>query len=194
MTGLVADWGILAGGTSPLDSLGVSKESESLQKEIVQSQKSILRNNELARKSIVLEVLQEFLLTGQEPFPNILVQRLHYLEDVSEEEYPEQGLMSESSLRFFLHFAQWLTSTYLDANLPDIVLTPDGNILAIWNPEKNRYFSLSFQNDGNVCFVAFFPNSRRSSRINRMTGVSTVDDILTAVNFPRLLGWIQPAA
>jgi len=173
------------GGSSPLDSLGESDES----KDIVRARKYLLSVLESNKQSIVLEVLKEFLdSAGKETFPKDLIERLTYLEEVSEEEYPEQGLISEGSLRFFLHFIQWLTR-FPSFDYPDVVLTPEGNIRALWKPTKNRYFALEFLKDGVVRFVAFYPGSKVPSKTTRISGITTIDDLLEASRFPHILGW-----
>ena len=180
------------GGSSPLDSLGESKES----KDIVNARInlfSVLESTKqsifLDKQSIVLEVLKEFWASaGKDTFPKDLIERLTYLEEVSEEEYPEQGLISEGSLRFFLHFIQWLTR-FPTFDYPDVVLTPEGNISAIWKPAKNRYFDLEFLKDGVVRFVGSYPGTKAPSKMIRFSGRATIDNLLEASRFPHILGW-----
>ena len=173
------------GGSSPLDSLGESEES----KNIVRAQRELFSVLESTKQSIVLEVLKEFLnSSGKEAFPKDLIERLTYLEEVSEEEYPEQGLISEGSLRFFLHFIQWLTR-FPSFDYPDVVLTPEGNISAIWKPAKNRYFDLEFLKDGVVRFVGSYPGTKAPSKMIRFSGRTTIDNLLEASQFPHILGW-----
>ena len=173
------------GGSSPLDSLGESEES----KDIARARKYLFSVLESNKQSIVLEVLKEFWdSAGQETFPKVLVERLTYLEEVSEEEYPEQGLISEGSLRFFLHFIQWLTR-FPTFDYPDVVLTPEGNISAIWKPAKNRYFDLEFLKDGVVRFVGSYPGTKAPSKMIRFSGRTTIDNLLEASQFPHILGW-----
>lgn len=190
MTYSVATWEQWTAGYSPLDSIGESEDSKSVARE----QKEFLRRIESNKPSVALEVLNEFLTSkGKETFPQTLIERLSYLEEVSEEEYPEQGLISEGSLRFFLCFIQWLTR--LSAfDYPDVVLTPDGNIRAIWRSEKNRYFALEFLQDGIVRFVAFYPGSRAPSKMIRSSGMTTIDNLLEASQFPHVLGWDRISA
>ena len=173
------------GGSSPLDSLGESEES----KDIARARKYLFSVLESNKQSIVLEVLKEFWdSAGQETFPKVLIERLTYLEEVSEEEYPEQGLISEGSLRFFLHFIQWLTR-FPTFDYPDVVLTPEGNISAIWKPAKNRYFDLEFLKDGVVRFVGSYPGTKAPSKMIRFSGRATIDNLLEASQFPHILGW-----
>jgi len=173
------------GGSSPLDSLGESDES----KDIVRARKYLLSVLESNKQSIVLEVLKEFWdSSGQETFPKELIARLTYLEEVSEEEYPGQGLISEGSLRFFLHFIQWLTC-FPTFDYPDVVLTPEGNISAIWKPAKNRYFDLEFLKDGVVRFAGSYPGTKAPSKMIRFSGRATIDNLLEASQFPHILGW-----
>ena len=179
------------GGSSPLDSLGESNESKDIRarKYLFSVLESTKQSIVLDKQSIVLEVLKEFWdSAGKETFPKDLIDRLAYLEKVSEEEFPEQGLISEGSLRFFLFFIQWLTrfKTY---EYPDVVLTPEGNIRALWKPTKNRYFALEFLKDGVVRFVAFYPGSKVPSKTTRISGITTVDDLLEDSRFPHVLGW-----
>ena len=185
MTAYAATLGQWIGGFSPLDSLGESRES----KDIARARKYLFSSMESIKHSIVLEVLKEFLdSAGKETFPNDLIDRLAYLEEVSEEEYPEQKLISEGSLRFFLHFIQWLTR-FRSFDYPDVVLTPEGNIRALWKPTKNRYFALEFLEDGVVRFVAFYPGAKVPSKTTRISGITTVDDLLEDSRFPYVLGW-----
>lgn len=173
------------GGSSPLDSLGESEES----KDIVRVRKYLFSVLESTKQSIVLEVLKEFWdSAGKKTFPQNLIERLTYLEEVSEEEYPEQGLISEGSLRFFLHFIQWLTR-FPSFDYPDVVLTSEGNISAIWRPAKNRYFDLEFLKDGVVRFVGAYPGTKAPSKMIRFSGRATIDNLLEASRFPHILGW-----
>lgn len=177
-------------GFSPLDSLGESEES----KDIVRVRKNLFSSLESTKQSIVFEVLKEFLdSAGIETFPKNLIERLTYLEEVSEEEYPEQGLISEGSLRFFLYFIQWI-SRFPSFEYPDVVLTPEGNIRAIWKPSKNRYFALEFLYDGELRFVSFFPGLKAPSKTNRISGIANIDNLLEASRFPYVLGWNKISA
>ncbi|MGC8501071.1 MAG: hypothetical protein ACP5OS_07860 [Leptospirillia bacterium] len=185
MTYSVATWEQWTAGYSPLDSIGESEDSKSL----VREQKEFLRRIESNKPSLVLEVLNEFLASkGKETFPQTLIERISYLEEVSEEEYPEQGLISEGSLRFFLCFIQWL-SRFPAFDYPDVVLSPEGNICAIWKPTKNRYFDLEFLKDGVVRFVGSYPGTKAPSKMIRFSGRTTVDNLLEASRFPHILGW-----
>jgi hypothetical protein len=119
------------------------------------------------------------------PFAERLANRLEYLVEASQEEYPYQSPISSESLRWFVYL---LIST---PNLvyPDVVLSPSGNIRVEWHAARNRHFAIEFSPDGNARFVVFAPDSKHPMKTSRFSGIVSVEALIETVRPYGVLKW-----
>jgi len=98
---------------------------------------------------------------------------------------PDEEPVSYDSLKYFIYF---LISTP-NLKYPDIVLTPTNEIRAQWRTAPNRHFAVSFMSTGDVRFVIFKPNNIDPDRIDRVSGITTVETLIETVQPLRVLEW-----
>jgi len=115
----------------------------------------------------------------------LLSQRLAELLASSREEAGQEPEMSRSSLKWFLDFLK-ANSTL---RCPLISLSPEGNIYATWRRNRDRLFSAHFLPSGVVRFVVFTPNPRERGAVTRLSGATTVSNLLDTVRPHAVLAW-----
>lgn len=113
-----------------------------------------------------------------------LKRRLHFLYE------PDDGQdvrVSPGSMRQFLQFMQ------KDRKLrfPAIVITDKKNIKAIWRVSESQIFWIEFQPNGDVTYLAFFPNDKRSDGIERTSALSTAEDVSARAKSIGALRWMR---
>jgi hypothetical protein len=108
-------------------------------------------------------------LAGFEYTANRLGQILLFQEELEPDEQP----LSLSSLKQFIRFL--LEHSYLRE--PSIVVTDRGNVKAIWEYSENKIFWIEFYPSGDVRYLAFVPNERRSDGVERTAAWSAASDV-----------------
>ena len=117
-------------------------------------------------------------------FAHELAVRLNFLhEDVNED--PEEDPISIESLRNFISFLRNTTNL----KYPNVVLTPSNEICAQWRTAPNRHFAVVFQPTGEARFVIFTPNPKDPDKIDRLSGITSVDSLMVTVRPHRVLEW-----
>lgn len=122
-------------------------------------------------------------------FAERLAKRLHYLARISEEEYPEQAPISRESLEDFVAFLKATPNLAY----PGVVLTPSGNIQAEWRKANKRHLAVEFVGNGDVHFVVFAPDPRKSYKTTRASGVATVESLMDIVRPYGVDSWATEA-
>ncbi|GJL78822.1 MAG: hypothetical protein NPINA01_18110 [Nitrospinaceae bacterium] len=123
------------------------------------------------------------------PFGLKLADRISYLFDLSKEDAMEEEgeeEMSSESLKYFVYFIQSVPNL----NYPDVVLTPDGNIVAEWRVDQNRHFNVEFMEDKYTHFVIFAPNQFDSQRPIRMSGVAPWEELIDLIHAQKVASWV----
>lgn len=117
-------------------------------------------------------------------FAHELAIRLNFLHEAVNED-PDEVPISTESLRNFISF---LRET---ANLkyPNVVLTPSNEIRAQWRTAPNRHFAVVFLPTGEARFVIFTPNPKDPDKIDRFSGITSVDSLMETVQPHRVLEW-----
>jgi hypothetical protein len=113
-----------------------------------------------------------------------LADRLRYLyESVLDD--PDEGPIPHDSLIYFLLFL----SETPGLRYPDVSLTPTNEIRAQWRTAPNRHFAVSFSSKGDAQFVIFKPNSDDPDRIDRLSGITSIDTLIETTRPHRVLEW-----
>jgi len=118
-------------------------------------------------------------------FSEKLANRLSFLYKVSQEESPGEEAISFESLRNFIFFLN--TSTKL--KYPDVVLSPLNNIRAQWRAASNRHFAAEFLPTGDVSFVIFSPDFKKTEKIIRLSGITSVESLIDTTAPHGVLHW-----
>lgn len=134
----------------------------------------------------VRELISYVCSSENVPFAQELASRLEYLNEIAEEEGPEQSELSAESLRMFVKFLE-LTP---DLKFPGVVLPPSGNIRVQWRAAANKLFVAEFYSDGDVRFVIFRPDPKRSGHTIRLSGTASVESLLTIAELHGVLEWV----
>lgn len=121
------------------------------------------------------------------PFAQKLTARLKFLYDVAKEDADEVPMQPES-LSNFIAFLQ----NTPNLRYPDVVLTPSNEIRAQWRTAPNRHFAVVFLPTGEVRFVIFTPNLREPDKIDRLSGMTSVDTLMDIAQPYRVLDWASP--
>jgi len=117
-------------------------------------------------------------------FARKLVVRLRFLYEAVLED-PEEGYVPPESLDNFIKFLQNTTNL----KYPDVVLTPTNEISAQWRTAPNRHFAVVFQATGEARFVIFTPNPKDPAKIDRLSGITSVDTLMEVVAPHGVLDW-----
>jgi len=115
-----------------------------------------------------------------------LLSRLKDLLDCAREESPDGPGLSKESLASFCDFVR--TVSFLI--LPELALTPDGNIYARWKVDRRRLFSTQFLPNGDVRFVVFKPNEMHEDRVVRLSGLTTADALMQEIKSQGAAEWM----
>ncbi len=115
---------------------------------------------------------------------NRLKERFDFLFEPDE---GDQVRISPGSVRQFLRFLKQ------DRKLrcPSIVITDRRNVKAIWRASEKEIFWIEFEPNGDVTYLAFYPNEQRSDGVERVSALSTVDDVLSRAKSTGALKWMR---
>jgi hypothetical protein len=112
--------------------------------------------------------------------------RLFSLIKSAEEEYPEEELVSVSSLRGFEKFLksgyQWI--------YPDIAVSPSGNILIEWFKDNEHHVSIEFLGQATAKLVMIVPDITLKSTVIPVITKPRVESIAEVVKPYDVLSWI----
>jgi hypothetical protein len=125
-------------------------------------------------------------LPGEWPFKSQLASRLEHLDNVSKEDYPDQEPISPVSLADFLYFITSISNL----NYPSVVLTHTGNVRSQWSPEPDKHFAIEFLGKSDVRYVIFAPDPSDSSKTSRVSGQTTVTNLLNVSSPFGVFSWI----
>ena len=113
-----------------------------------------------------------------------LATRLEFLHQAVMED-PDETPISPESLSNFIGFLQEAPNL----RSPDIVLTPSNEISAQWRTAPNRHFAVVFLPTGETRYVIFTPNLRDPDKIDRLSGITSMDTLMETAEPHRVLDW-----
>jgi hypothetical protein len=138
------------------------------------------------KKDSVLTLIEEIRKNKTIPHSEQIANRLYQLNDDVLDDYPEDDLISPDSLLDYYLFLRVNKSL----TFPAISVTPDGNIWIQWESSVNHHFSVEFKGHGDVIFVVFAPDKHVPSKINRVSGKSTIESLMEQVQHYQVNSWI----
>lgn len=111
--------------------------------------------------------------------------RLSELQRAVQEEQVDGRGITVTSLHNFVEFLTMNPAL----RYPAVSVTPDRNIYASWKSGADRVFSLHFLPDGKVRFVVFRPNEKHPDDVIRLSGIATMDVVISTVAPHGVLAW-----
>ncbi|MFV9690863.1 MAG: hypothetical protein ACNY01_07855 [Desulfobacteria bacterium] len=118
-------------------------------------------------------------------FAKKLAARLNFLYEVAKEEDPDEVPISPESLSNFIGFLQKTPNL----KYPSVVLTPSNKISAQWRAAPNCHFAVVFLSTGETRFVIFTTNPGDPDKIDRLSGITSVDSLMQTAQPHRVLDW-----
>lgn len=101
---------------------------------------------------------------------------------------PDVGDLSVPSQRSFEAF--WASNSNLRLKLPDITLTPDGDVYARWSAADGSVFSAHFLPDYTVKAILFKPDPDNcGNKIRRFIGPTPVDSLVGSLIAQEDISW-----
>jgi len=121
------------------------------------------------------------------PYADELSDRLQYLYEIREEELPDEQPLSSVSLFSFYEFLKQ------NSNLayPQVTLTYEGNIKAVWRKSENQLLSIEFTGDSDVRYVVFGTNQKHPGKVDRAAAQTTRDRIFDFLLPYNVASWIR---
>ncbi len=130
----------------------------------------------------IKEVIAIARLAGFENTANRLGEILSFQEELEPDEQPLYLSSLKQFLRFLIkHRGLWE---------PSIVVTDRGNVKAIWEYSEKQIFWIEFYPSGDVRYLAFVPNERRSDGIERTASWSTASDVFDRAKSLGATAWM----
>ena len=153
--------------------------------ELLAAEKKVERLIVLAAEKKVERLIDFIRDKSKIQFAEELAARLILLCQAAKEEDPEKVSISHGSLRYFIVFL--LKAPNL--RYPDVVLTPSNEIRAQWRTAPNRHFAVVFLPTREARFVIFTPNRRDPYKIDRLSGITSVDTLMETAEPHGVLEW-----
>jgi hypothetical protein len=126
---------------------------------------------------------------GQLAYRERLARRLEFLLDATEEEGEAWSDDSPESLRRMVLFLQSVPAL----RYPSVTVTPSATFRAQWSADPNKHFAVDFLPSGEVRFVVFCPDPRYPNRVQRVSGITSLENLMRAVEPYRVLRWAADA-
>lgn len=128
------------------------------------------------------------LETAKSYLPSKTVDRLKQrFEFLFEPEDEEETRILPGSVRQLLRFLRQDRKF----RCPSIFITDRQNVKAIWQASENKIFWIEFEPSGDVTYLAFFPNQKRSDGIERHSALSTAEDVLDRAKETGAVNWMR---
>ena len=141
-------------------------------------------DDKLADMDKVKKLINHVRLEERIPYSREITDKLNYLFDAVNDD-PEEDPISPESMKSFISFFKRTPNL----KLPEIVLTPSNEIRAQWRVSNNRHFAVVFLPNEDVRFVLFKPNSKDPDKIDRMSGMTSVDSLFEIVQLHNVFEW-----
>lgn len=118
-----------------------------------------------------------------------LARRLEFLLGAMDEEEEVWSDDSPESLRRMVLFLQDVpTLPY-----PSVTVTPSATFRAQWTADSNKHFAADFLPNGEVRFVVFCPDPRHPDRVQRVSGLTSWENLIHVVGPYKVLRWAADA-
>ncbi len=128
------------------------------------------------------------LETAKSYLPSRTVDRLkRRFEFLFEPEEEEEIRISPGSVAQLLRFLRQDRKF----RCPSIFITDRQNVKAIWQASESKIFWIEFEPSGDVTYLAFFPNKKRSDGVERQSALSTVEDVLDRAKQTGAVSWMR---
>lgn len=114
---------------------------------------------------------------------SLLSRRIQELALLALEEDDQCALSQESLIGFWRFF--YLHRSNIDSR-PQLVLTMEGDLRAIWEKDRNHRIAVRFINDASVSYVTFFPDQFRPTQICRKGGNSSIEGFFENAGIGRI--------
>jgi hypothetical protein len=118
-----------------------------------------------------------------------LARRLEFLLGAIEEEEEAWSDDSPESLRRMMLFLQSMPTL----RYPSVTVTPSATFRAQWTADPNKHFAVDFLPNGEVRFVVFCPDPRHPNRVERVSGITSWENLTHAVKPYEVLRWAADA-
>lgn len=112
--------------------------------------------------------------------------RLVHLDEITEDEYPDEELICVPSLKDFRKFL----ALRCDWICPEICTSARGNISAEWYIDDFHHIAVDFLGDGKLKFVMFAPDIKRPEKTVPISGIPSIEGFLEAVAPFKVRDWI----
>ncbi len=153
---------------------------------IVESAEETTQTVKDVKKESVLTLIEEIRKTKTIPYSEQIADRLYQLNEDVLEEYPENDLILPDSLSDYYRFLKINTNL----SFPSISITSNGNIWVQWEQTVNHHFSIEFEGQGEVVFVAFAPDRYIPSKTNRASGIGTIYSVKDLIESSNVGDWV----
>lgn len=118
-----------------------------------------------------------------------LARRLEFLLETMKEEGEAWTEDSPESLRRMLLFLNNVPSF----RYPMVTTTPSSTFRAQWTADAKRHFAVDFLPNGQVYFVVFSPDPRHPNRVQRTSGITSLETLIDLVEPHRVQRWTADA-
>lgn len=142
--------------------------------------------NEQNKKNATIPELIEHIENSDLYFSKKISQRLSTLYVQGVFDYPDVYPMLPQSLQTFSYFVFALK----DLVLPKIYLTPKGEIRAEWSESDRKHCAITFLEDNEFRFVIFSTDSNDPSKVSRISGNTTFDNLKILFTTYHAFDWI----
>jgi hypothetical protein len=156
-------------------------------------------NNDWYERSGTFDIVDSFgketrdaLIQSLQSIPiqhaNRIYKRMVFLEEVTEEEYPNSARISNQSLSGFLHF---VSTCEFELHYPDITITPDGNVTLEWESGDENYLVIEFLSVQDASIVLVSPKENTKGKVTTSVFHNVaVSSLFKFAPPPSVLSWI----
>jgi len=137
----------------------------------------------------IKQIIRRVRITSRLSYRERLSNRLEFLLDAMKDEAEEWRKDSPESLRQMLLFL----GTVPHFRYPPITITPSATFRIQWAAVRNRHFAADFLPDGQVKFVVFCPDPHHSNRVQRLSGITSRENLIDVVKPYKVSDWASDA-
>jgi hypothetical protein len=116
--------------------------------------------------------------------------RLRDLMSYTEDDYPAEPLLSLPSLKDLRTFIKCHQHEW---RLPEIGVSPKGNIILEWYTDKTHHLTVEFKGDDTAKFVLWTPDIRKKEKIVPVSALASITSIDDALSPYGVWEWIRYA-
>ena len=113
------------------------------------------------------------------PLVERIIELIGFAKEDDEQQAPRQRSLEGFVKLLYVHQDRIKTR-------PQLVLTLDGHLRAVWRRSKDHRIAMRFIDDKNVAFVTFLPDSFRPSRTNHIGGESSIEAVFETIGLKEI--------